>query len=925
VKRIYLENNLRLEEGTGRQEIDIDLEPAREAGLRRVMLFGRNGSGKSTLLRVLNPFPGGADAGGAEIVPGRPGRKIVEFARPDGAVVAGDIRWSRGGKPSCFLSVDGEILENTKKGNLGEYLAEVKAQLGVTEPYLKIGRIGGKISGFLEMKPGPRKAYIGQFMPEVEEWSVMHRQVSKRLLVLAGELKGIQVELERIEPREVLDAEAERAEADRSRASDSVRAAERALGAAQATSAEIARAKGEVVARHGLAAGDDFNPAKAPLEAAVRARNRAESSLAALVASRPALAPFAAGDAAAAKAEALRGQIANVEGQLVGARQARSSSRSRLDGAISAGQQAAARLRSIQESDGQIAALEARLEEQRASAEAAEASPALRGGAGGGGDLTYDEVKAGADAIARLTEELEGLRRRFSSPDAMDAAAKLAFDPAAMRERGRQEAAALRQLRERRDAATARIAGIEAQSVFHRQFHGLRCADPRCPYEPIASQFSNVPTELADKRAEAAALDGRIAQGERIQAAAASDVAAAEAALAFYGALSRHRRVYEAAGVWGAVATLSAFAALVASPATAAAEVLSVRRMFEAVSARRDLSEARRVLASTEERLAGVRALAAAREQFEQAAAEAGAATEAARAEFDAAEVEAAALETKKAGFEAALALVSQIVALHDAQAAAEAEAGRLADASAALEGMRERWDASEAASGAARLSLASAREAEAQAAAALQRVRMKLGRRDDYEARLAAVDGRVARGRAIADACHPARGAPVEFIRDFLDVTRDMTNGLLDVAMGGEFRIRFELTDSEFLVPVMRGSGRKIPDVLEVSDGQFDLAKTVISLALIKQTMMGAGGGGYNVLALDEPDGTLDRERNREKFAEILSALEQDLGISQTFLISHNDVWFNTKCGLILFPGHSMPIGDPNFMEGKIILADLS
>ena len=43
IKNAYVEGYLGLLEGTGRNELSVDFAPAHEAGLQRIMLFGRNG------------------------------------------------------------------------------------------------------------------------------------------------------------------------------------------------------------------------------------------------------------------------------------------------------------------------------------------------------------------------------------------------------------------------------------------------------------------------------------------------------------------------------------------------------------------------------------------------------------------------------------------------------------------------------------------------------------------------------------------------------------------------------------------------------------------------------------------------------------------------------------------------------------------
>jgi DNA repair exonuclease SbcCD ATPase subunit len=375
--------------------------------------------------------------------------------------------------------------------------------------------------------------------------------------------------------------------------------------------------------------------------------------------------------------------------------------------------------------------------------------------------------------------------------------------------------------------------------------------------------------------------------------------------------------------VWDAVGPSSAFYGLVASSAPVASQVLSVTNLLEAVAVKRDLSEAQRTLTGIRERIAGLEALRDAREQLEESMARATEAVTRAREEHDTANTRVTQVEQSASVQEQALALINQLITLHDNSEAARAKAAALSEAGAVLEQMHERWSAAETDLNEARGARDSVTIGMQSADQALANARLRLSRRDEFEGRLAEMQGKLERAQAVAEACHPARGAPIEFLRDFLDVTRDTVNELLDVAMRGEFRIGFSLTDSEFRVPVSKGSGRVIPDVTEASEGQLALAKTVLSLALVKQTVQAQGG--YNVICFDEIDGMLDRERNRERFAEIVERLSTELGLEQLIMISHNDNFAASPAGIVLFPGHAMPVTDESFLSNKLILADFS
>lgn len=921
IKSIHLENYLGLLEGLGRSEVDVDFSPMFEHDLRRCLLFGRNGVGKSVLLNALTPFPSQGDDRSFIVAPGRAGRKIITFDR-SGTEVKCDLRWSSKGKVSGFMYLDGsqDPLPLTAKGNVGEYLRAVEEELGVTPDYLKIGRIGGRVSGFLDLGPGPRKNFIGQFMPEVAEWAAWHKNVSKRASALKSQLQGLQVELDRIEPREELDAAAARAAADCERIRAELSRHDTRLGVARGALAELDPAREELIRRAGLTPGAAFNPVLAVATTAGDLKHNTQAKIERLLESRPTLVRFVDPAVAATKIAEIRAAVARREGELGGLTAQRSTVRGLLDRALREEQKATSDLKRIQSSVTDEAALSAQAtrlaDEVSKLAASTEDLPGVPDGLG------YDEVKAACDALSGLEGEIADLRGAFPTPDALDSAARLGLDPDAMTATAARLAETAREARTRLDTARARITTIEAQAHFHNRFKGMHCSDPRCPFEKHISQFASAAQELEAKRSEVAVLEERVsALEEEVRHAGATRSAAASAA-ASHARIRRHRPVYEAAGVWDAVGSREAFVRLLSSSGTVTADVLSVQRLLASVAAKRDLSEKTRLLLGVRERIEGLRALRDASEQVQEARVRAEQAAEAARLDLEAAEHSLAQCEEGLRSQRQALTLLEELAALQGRAAAADADHVRLSAVATELEQLRDRWDAAHAELAAAEQDRAAAALALNGADRALSDSRLKRARRDEYEQRVAEMVGRLGKAQAVADACHPARGAPVEFLRDFLDVTRDTVNDLLDVALRGEFRIGFSVTDSEFRVPVSKGSGRVIPDVTEASEGQLALVKTVLSLALIKQTVQESG---MNVVFLDEIDGPLDRERNRERFAEIIERLTVELGLEQLFMISHNDNFAAAPAGLVLLPGHAMSVTDPGFMANKIVLADFS
>jgi len=202
-----------------------------------------------------------------------------------------------------------------------------------------------------------------------------------------------------------------------------------------------------------------------------------------------------------------------------------------------------------------------------------------------------------------------------------------------------------------------------------------------------------------------------------------------------------------------------------------------------------------------------------------------------------------------------------------------------------------------------------------------LKAVESKLNLRLSYEERLEDCKGKIDKGEILAASCHPAKGIPVTYIKNFLEKTQNEVNRLLELALG-DMKLKFEVNDNEFCITIYKASGAILKDATEASDGQLSLIKTAVCVALIKQLV---GESGYNIVTLDEVDQTLDVEKNKEKFIEIVESLSKELLIQQTFIISHNECFHSSSGGLILLPGHCMPITEPSFMSNKIILADFS
>ena len=135
-------------------------------------------------------------------------------------------------------------------------------------------------------------------------------------------------------------------------------------------------------------------------------------------------------------------------------------------------------------------------------------------------------------------------------------------------------------------------------------------------------------------------------------------------------------------------------------------------------------------------------------------------------------------------------------------------------------------------------------------------------------------------------EALSSKEGIPMILIKKYLKNVHKITNELLDIAYGGELRIKqFKITDSEFKIPYV-SHGKTISDVTHSSQGETSFITVALSFALMCRRI-----GKFNIMLLDEIDGPLDKMK-RQKFIDVLFHQMEMVGSEQVFIISHNDMF---------------------------------
>lgn len=125
--------------------------------------------------------------------------------------------------------------------------------------------------------------------------------------------------------------------------------------------------------------------------------------------------------------------------------------------------------------------------------------------------------------------------------------------------------------------------------------------------------------------------------------------------------------------------------------------------------------------------------------------------------------------------------------------------------------------------------------------------------------------------------------GIPLEHIRLYFKEVTKVANDLLNIVYGGSLYLdKFEITESDFLMPYVK-NGTRIEDVSCASQGEVSFFNMAISSALRAISM-----SRYNIGLYDEVDSQFD-DSNRQKFIPVLEKQLELNNIKQAFVITHN------------------------------------
>lgn len=144
-------------------------------------------------------------------------------------------------------------------------------------------------------------------------------------------------------------------------------------------------------------------------------------------------------------------------------------------------------------------------------------------------------------------------------------------------------------------------------------------------------------------------------------------------------------------------------------------------------------------------------------------------------------------------------------------------------------------------------------------------------------------------------EALSSTKGIPLVYIKLYMADSEAEINELLEIVYGGDLQVQtFNIDENEFTIPYVK-NGVLVSDINQCSQGEETFLSLAISFAFSSKSIE-----RYNIMLMDEIDGTLDMKK-RMHFLEILETHLDRLGVEQVFLITHNNVFDSYPIDVIL------------------------
>ena len=188
--------------------------------------------------------------------------------------------------------------------------------------------------------------------------------------------------------------------------------------------------------------------------------------------------------------------------------------------------------------------------------------------------------------------------------------------------------------------------------------------------------------------------------------------------------------------------------------------------------------------------------------------------------------------------------------------------------------------------------------------------IKFSLNKLKEYNDELAAFTAKYNTIEVIKKYSSPTKaGIQNMFIKVYMGQTLNLANRLLSMFFDGKLKLlEYKINEDEFRIPCTSSESNLInDDINSCSGGERAMIALIISAALLQQSST-----LYNILRLDEIDGTLD-QNNKSMFIEVLFIIIDTLGIENCIMISHasESVLDNVDLICLDLKGLSVPRGN--------------
>lgn len=186
-----------LERGSGISEIEIDFTKQQH---NLCVIMGKNKSGKSTFMNALHPLPDDNSA----FLPNVQGGKILRYNTDSGLVYLEIIhpinnRGERATTKGYFKKyIDGKWTELNPNGNIGSYKDSVESTFGLDPSFIALSKLSSEDRGIVDKTPANRKKFVTSILENLEIYNSIGRTMTKRVTTLKGMINSITAKIDSI-------------------------------------------------------------------------------------------------------------------------------------------------------------------------------------------------------------------------------------------------------------------------------------------------------------------------------------------------------------------------------------------------------------------------------------------------------------------------------------------------------------------------------------------------------------------------------------------------------------------------------------------------------------------------------------------------------------------------------------------------------